>query len=205
MPRPTAPPSRLDSGWVAAAVVIGVAVAVGVVMVAISLVTSPADDREELQTTGLSLLHQPDWVIAIGDGDDTPQNRVVAHLATWDTDPERLCTTYGETCGIQAAQIPPGEALILITSHEGGTPPVPEPVTARPYGLDADAMIGGTPAAFERTELEDGLTLAWWQLSPPGFPEQWIEVRALMRHAAQEESQVFGEIESMLASVEFGD
>ena len=77
--------------------------------------------------------------------------------------------------------IPPGEGLILITSHASGTPPVPEPVRQLPGGADADAIIGGEPAAHTRTELEDGLTLDWWQLSPPGFPDRWIEVRVLTR------------------------
>jgi hypothetical protein len=131
----------------------------------------------------------------------------VAHLATWNTDPTELCTTYGEECGIQAAAIPRGEALILVTSHEGGTPPVPDPVTTLPYGLDADAMIGGRPAAFELTRVEPGLALAWWQLSPPGFPDRWIEVRALIRESVppQGSSEMLGEIEAMLTTVRFGD
>ena len=70
---------------------------------------------------------------------------------------------------------------------------------------DADAIIGGEPAAYEITELEDGLTLDWWQLSPPGFPDRWIEVRALMRDTAVPGSSVLGEIEDMLGTVEFVD
>ncbi len=199
---PVAPPSRFDSGLAAVGVVAAVVVLVGVVAVGISLASNGGDERVELRTDALRLSHDPDWSVALGDGDDPPEHRVVAHLSTWGADPERLCTTYGETCGIQAANIPRDEASILITSHEGGTPPVPDPVTALPGGLDADRMIGGSPAAFELTEVEGGLSLAWWQLSPPGFPDRWIEVRALLRGPVTQ-SGVLEEIETMLESVEF--
>ena len=65
-----------------------------------------------------------------------------------------------------------------MTVWEGGSPPVPDPVTARPYGLDADRIIGGNPAAFEIRNAARESAVAWWQLSPPDFPDRWIEVRA---------------------------
>ena len=203
-PPPSARASRLDSGWAAAAIVAGVAVVVGLVMVGIALATQPADDRVALETPALTLLHEPDWVLSVGDGDDPPQHRVVAHLATWSVDRTLLCTTYGEVCGIEASAIPPGEALILITSHEGGEPPVADPVRSLPYGLDADAMIGGAPAAYDFTQVEPGIDLAWWQLSPPGFPDEWIEVRALIRATdPARESEMLAEIQAMLGTLEF--
>jgi hypothetical protein len=205
MPVPAAPPTRLESGWVAAAIVAGITVLVGAVMVGISFATRTADNRVTLQTDALSLRHDPDWMRAIGDGDDPREHRVVAHIATWNVDADLLCTTYGETCGIQASAIPQGQALILITSHEGGVPPVPNPLTTLPFGLDSGAMIGGEPAAFDRTRLEDGLTLLWWQLSPPGFPERWIEVRALVHEIVGPGYGVADEIVAMLGTVQFGD
>jgi hypothetical protein len=205
MPRPTAPPSRLDSGWIAAAIVAGVVVVVGLVMVGVSIAAQPGDDRVRLDTPGLTLLHEPTWTVSIGDGEDSAENQVLAHLASWETDPNLLCTTYGEPCGIESNDIPPGEASILITAHEGGTPPVPEPVTNRPYGLDAEAMIGGKPAAYEETELEDGLTLYWWQLSPPGFPDRWIEIRALIHGFTGEMTGARDQIGEMLNTIEFRD
>ena len=145
-------------------------------------------------------------MLSVGDGDDPSAHRVVAHLATWSVDPRLLCTTYGEVCGIEASAIPPGEALILITSHEGGEPPVADPVRSLPYGLDADAMIGGAPAAYDFTQVEPGIDLAWWQLSPPGFPDEWIEVRALIRATVPvRESDMLAEIQAMLGTVKFTD
>ncbi len=191
-----APPSAPGSGWAVAAAVAGIAIAIGVVLAGVAIVTRPGDDRIALDTPALSLRHDRGWVRSVGDGDDPPEHRVVAHLATWNADPARLCTTYGEECGIQASAIPPGEALILVTSHEGGAPPVADP---------ADADIGGAASAYDLTAVEPGLALAWWQLSPPGFPDRWIEVRALVRETAppQSGSEVLEEIEEMLATVEF--
>ena len=208
LPRPemaSVPPSRLDSGWVVAGIVALTAVAVTVVMVSISIAAQPSDDLVRLETDDLALLHEPDWTSSVGDGTDGPDQRVLAHLATWPADAGRLCTTYGEACGIEAGMIPPGEGLILITSHASGTPPVPEPVRQLPGGADADAMIGGEPAAHTRTQLEGGLTLDWWQLSPPGFPDRWIEIRVLTRGFAGPLTGTLDEVEVMLATVDFPD
>jgi hypothetical protein len=207
VPPPTAaaPPSRFDSGWIAAAVVALVVVAVGVVMIGVSVAAQPGDDRVALDTTAMSFLHEPEWTTMLGDGDDPPEHQVLAHLATWQTDPAQLCTTYAEECGIAAQDIPEAEASILITSHQGGTPPVPEPVRELPGGADADAIVGGRPAAFDQTEVENGLWLYWWQLSPPDFPDRWIEVRALTRVTPERDSAVLDEIRRMMASIEFRD
>ena len=87
--QPAASPTRFDSGWATAALVAGLVVVVGVVMVGIAIATGPADERVALQTSTLSLLHESNWVRAVGDGDDPPEHRVVAHLATWNADPDR--------------------------------------------------------------------------------------------------------------------
>ena len=192
-----APPTRFDSGRAAAAIVAVVVVGIGAFMIFLSTVVSPAASFETLGTSVLFAQHPVDWVAVVGDGDDPPEHRLVAHLATWNADPARLCTTYGETCGIETANIPPGEASILITSHAGGTPPVTDPGN--------ELTIGGAPAAYELTRVEPGLALAWWQLSPPEFPERWIEVRALIRETSppQSGSDVLTQIEAMLATLEF--
>jgi hypothetical protein len=202
-PAAAAPASRFDSGWVAAGVVTVVLVAVGVIMIGVSAAAQPVDDRVRLETAAMSFLHDPEWTTMLGDGDDPPGNRLLAHLATWPTDSAQLCTTYGEACGIATGDIPDGEASILITEHTGGTPPVPEPVIELPGGAQADAMIGGAPAAYDQSRVEGGLWLYWWQLSPPGFPDRWIEVRALARVTPARDTEVFDEIQQMMASIRF--
>jgi hypothetical protein len=201
-PTPPAPPSPMDSGWAAASVVIGAVVLIGVVMVGVSLAAAPADDRIRFEDEAIAFLHPPEWVVAAGVPDDPPAHRVVAHLVTYGVDPDLLCTAYGDECGLDVTRIPSGEASIIVTSHEGGTPRVPEPVVSRPYGLDADAMYGGRPAAFEREEVDARTEVLWWQLSSPGFPDRWIEVRAVVRGLALDREAVRGEIEVLLESVE---
>jgi hypothetical protein len=201
-PPPVAPPSRMDSGFAAAAVVIGAVVLIGAVMVGVSLASAPADDRIRFEDDAITFLHPPDWVVAAGDPDDPPVHRVVAHLVTYGVDPDLLCTAYGAECGLDVARIPSGEASIIVTSHEGGTPRVPEPVTTRPYGLDADAIIGGAPAAFERQDVDAETTVLWWQLSPPDFPDRWIEVRAVTRGLSLDQADIQSEIDRLLETIE---
>jgi hypothetical protein len=128
----------------------------------------------------------------------------VAHLVTYGVDPDLLCTSYGDECGLDITRIPSGEASIIVTSFEGGTPRVPDPVVSLPYGLDADAIIGGEPAAFERQVVDVKTTLLWWQLSAPGFPDRWIEVRAVLRGLALDQTDVQGEVDALLDTVSFG-
>jgi len=195
--QPDAPPGRFGSGRAAAAIIAVVTVGIGAFMVFLSTVVSPAASFESLGTNALFAQYPTEWVSVVGDGDDSPADRVVAHIATWNADPARLCTAYGQACGIQTADIPPGQASVLITSHEGREPPVPDPGN--------ELTTRGTPAAYELTRVETGLALAWWQLSPPDFPERWIEVRALIRETSPPASgsEVLTEIEAMLATLEF--
>ena len=46
-------------------------------------------------------------------------------------------------------------------------------------------------------------TVAWWQLSPPGFPDLWIEVRADIAGLQRERQDFFDEIVAMLGTVQF--
>ena len=200
-----APPSAMDSGWAAIGILAGVAVVVAVLMIGVTVASQPADDRLRFSGADLSFAYPPDWILGAGDESDPADHQIVAHLVTYAVEPNLLCTSFGEPCGLAGNTVPPGEASIVISSWQGGTPPVPEPVTSRPYGLDADTIIGGKPAVFElRDSTRDG-AVAWWQLSPPGFPERWIEVHADIGGQAFEQQEMIGDIEAVLATVEFED
>jgi hypothetical protein len=78
-------------------------------------------------------------------------------------------------------------------------------VTARPAGLSADAIIAGRPAAIERRVVNEDTAVMWYQLSPPGFPDRWIEVTAVVRGLELDQADVLGEIDRLLDTVEFRD
>jgi len=202
-PAPAAPPSRTDSAWVAAAVVLGTVVFVGLAMVGLSFAVGPSDDRVRFESRELAFLHPPEWIVAAGDGSGNERHRVVAHVVTFDVEADSLCTAFGEPCGIDGDAIPPGEASIVITAWDEGTPPVPDPVVTRPFGLDADAVIGGKPAAIDTQDLGDDTILVWYQLSPPGFPERWIEVNVLVHGPSLDQADILGEVALVLDTVDF--
>ena len=204
-PAPTAvaPPSRMDSGWVVAGVVAAVAGLLAVLMIGLTVASAPTDTRLRFESAELSFAYPGDWILAAGDGSDPADHRMVAHLVTFGVEADRLCTTFGQRCEITGDAIPAGEASIFITAWEGGTPPEPEPVRSRPFGLDADAIIGGKPAAMEMREVEAGRAIAWWQLSPPGFPDRWIEVHAEVAGQQLERTEMIDRINAMLESVDF--
>lgn len=204
MERPVATPipeSRFDSGIVTALLVGGAFVLVGLVVVGINLIGG-AQPNPTLTTDSLTLAYPRDWVVMLGDGEDSPEDHLEAHLATWNVDPARLCTTYGEACGVEAREIPPGNAMILITSHTGRVPPIPDPEASLPPGAEGVETIGGAPAAVQLSRTEEGLVVGIWQLSPPGFPDRWVEVRALILGTPRPDS-VLAEIEEVLATVAF--
>ncbi|MEA2651277.1 MAG: molecular chaperone DnaJ [Chloroflexota bacterium] len=206
-PRPVrqAPSSPMDSGWVAIGVLAGVAVVVAVLMIGVSLAARPADNRARFADEQISFVHPPDWNVAAGDGSDLAGHRVLAHLVTFSIATRDYCTNFASPCAVTGENIPPGEASILITAWQGGTPPVPDPVTSRPFGLDADAIIGGEPAAFEiREERRDSITY-WWQLSPPGFPDRWIEVSAEVNGLELDREAVLEDLSAVMNSIEFTD
>ena len=201
---PAAPTSPMDSGWAAVAVLGVVAVMVALVMVFVSAASSPADDRATFASDELSFRYPPRWSLTPGDGTDASKHhRVIAHLVTFTIDEDQRCTSFTSPCPLTGEAIPHGDASIVITAWEGGTPPVPDPVVTRPFGLDADDIIGGHPAAFEIRRSGDDLTTAWWQLSPPGFPDRWIEILADVRGQELEEVRVMAEIGAVLETIEF--
>ena len=197
------PPSPMDSGWMAIGILAGVALVVAVLMIGVSLAAQPADDRLRFSSDVIAFAYPPDWILAAGDETDPPEHRVVAHLVTYAVDPDQLCTSFEGAC--EVAAVPPGEASVVITAWQGGTPPVPEPVTSRPYGLDADAIIGGNPAVFELREVTRDGVVAWWQLSPPDFPDRWIEVRADIGGQELERQEMLASLEAVLTTLEFED
>ena len=77
---PQAPPSPMDSGWVAIGVLAGVAVVVAALMIGVSLAAQPADDRLRFSGDDLSFAYPPDWILAPGDETDPADDRVIAHL-----------------------------------------------------------------------------------------------------------------------------
>lgn len=198
-----APPSTMDSGWAAAAVALGAVVFIGLAMVGLSLTVGPSDDRARFESRELAFLHPPEWVVAAGDATSGESHRVVAHVVTFGVEPDALCTAFDEPCAIDADAIPPGEASIVITAWDDGTPPVPDPVVTRPFGRDADAVIGGRPAAIETQDLGDDTFLVWYQLSPPGFPERWIEVNVLVAGRSLDQADILGEVALLLDTVAF--
>lgn len=133
------------------------------------------------------------------------QDQVIAHLVSFDVEPEQLCTSFTDSCDLTGGRIPPGEASIVITGWAEGTPPVPEPMVALPFGLDADDIIGGEPAATEIRQGEDGTTILWWQLSPPGFPDRWIEIRADIAGQNLEQGEMRVRIDAIIATIDFAD
>lgn len=193
----------MDSGWVAFGVVAAVALLVAVLMIGVSVASQAPDDRLRFEGDGIAFAYPRDWVLAPGNESDPAEHQVVAHLVTFPVEPIDLCTSFADACDLTGDTIPPGEASIIVTAWEGGTPPVPDPVVARPFGLDADDIIGGQPAAFEIRQSEDDTTIAWWQLSPPGFPDRWIEIRADIGGQRLEQTAMLDEIQAVLDTLQF--
>jgi hypothetical protein len=197
------PPGRMDSGWAAFGVVTAVVVLVGVTMIGLSLVATPTDGRVAFASSELRLRHPSEWVVATGSGADSAGHRVVAHLVTFGVDTSQLCTSFDAPCSLEPEDIPSGEASIVITAWDEGEPPVPDPVTALPGGLSADAIIGGRPAVIDRRAVDGETVVVWYQLSPPDFPARWIEITAVVRGLELDRSDVLDEITRLLDSVEF--
>lgn len=205
-PRPDGPRSIRDSGWLAVVVLIVGSVLVGGTMLGLASLAEnlPQDDGLATFTEpGLFNVSYPEeWNVAPGDGSDPDAHRVLAHVLTFDGDPARGCTAFGDRCGYTGDDIPPRNASIIFTAHAAGAPPVPDPIVSRPFGLDADRIIGGEPAVFE-THAFDGGRIAWWQLSPPGFPDRWIEVYAEVSGRDLDTIAVLEEIDAMLSTLEW--
>jgi hypothetical protein len=193
--RPEAPPSRMDSGWVVAGIIGGVALVIAVVMVAVAVVAGPPDTTRPFTGDAVEFSYPDSWILTAGDGTDPGGHRVIAHLTSFGTGTDERCTAFVVECPWVADRLPSGGASVVITDWTAGQPPV---LPGR-----SDEIIGGEPAAFEFLPTGTDSFRAWWQLSPPGFPDRWIEVRADVRGGELEQTRLIGHVEALLDSLEF--
>jgi hypothetical protein len=199
------PRSRMDNGPLAFLVIASAVAIVGAVTLGIYSAFGTEDPRAEFVSDEISFRYEQGWTIYPGDGEVVGGQRVIAHLASYGLLPEEQCTSPGEACHVTGETMPEAQVSMLITSWNEGIPPEPEPVRSLPNGLSADGIIGGQPAAFEVVQ-EDDVFVVWWQLSPPGFPDRWIEVRADFRASHPiDRDRIFPAIQALLESVEFRD
>ena len=211
IPRPPAPPAPTtfrDSPWMALLAVGGALLAVAAGLLIVTLVFGPLDGGDTTTTLteqGLLEMDVPsDWRIVRGDTEQNPSHRVIAHLLSFPVTDDELCTAFSDECTLGGAGVPAGEASVVITEWNGGTPPVREPVRTLPAGLDADRIIGGQPAAYDERGTADGV-IAWWQLSPPGFPDRWIEVHAVIGGRRTDRGGIYAAVDEMVESIQFDD
>jgi hypothetical protein len=209
IPRPPAPPTPStfrDSPWMAVLAVGGALLVVGVGLLVAGILFGPFGSAAPTTTyTVPDLLRMEvpaDWRIADGDPGQDPAHRVAAHVLSFPVTDDEVCTAFGDDCALGGAGVPAGEASVIVTEWSGGSPPVPEPVRTRPAGLDADRIIGGQPAVYEQRGTEDGV-IAWWQLSPPGFPDRWIEVHAVIGGSGSDLEDIYTSVDAMVESIEF--
>lgn len=201
--RPVAPPEVQESPWLAVTAVGFVAGLIFLAIIFFALASAP-EELPRVTAGELSFANPQGWAIAAGEAGQPTAHQVLAHIVTYGIEPLSACTTAAQPCELTGDVIPSGEASIVITAFESGTPPVPDPIQRRTYGLDAQRIIGGEPAAFRLRRLTDSAE-AWWQLSPPGFPDRWIEVRADIGGQILEQDEMMQQIEGLLATVEFAE
>jgi hypothetical protein len=203
-PRTPLPRTRRDSGWLAFAVLAVCALLVATVMVFINAAVGPTveDDGEVFTSPEVTFVHPTTWTAVPGTPDQPADHRVIAHLSSYGIEPGDACTDITLPCALTADAVPPGEVSIIITSWSEGHPPVADPVVQLPAGLDTDATIGGEPAAFRWQSTDDG-AVAWWQLSPPGFPDRWIEVHASLGGRELEQRDGLEMVNDLLRSLQF--
>src|SRR5918994_2323487 len=195
------PASVRDSGWLA--VIVAAALILTTVVVGIVFTAGAGDDPStRVRLRGMSLVVPDGWRAFEGDGTDPAGHQVLAHLVSYELDATERCLSFDDACPDSTGDVPPGEASIVITAWSGGRPPVPDPILERPFGRDAERIIGGEPAAFELRRSDDG-AIAWWQLSPQGFPDRWIEVEALLGGGRFEQDRGVRAIDEMLLSLRF--
>ena len=195
--REEAPPAPMERPQRVAAAVLGALAIVALVVAALTFSAGPPVDMSTFASAEVSFTHRSEWTAAEGVPDQEPDRRVIAHVVTFPVTDGELCTDAAEPCPFTGEGLPSEGASVLITAHEGGTPRI-----ADTDDLDA-GEIGGSPAAFRVERASNRDATVWWQLSPPGFPDQWIEVRADIAGLQRERQNVFEEIVVMLETLEF--
>ena len=204
-PPPAAPPSAADRGWVVATGVVIVALLIGAGMMVVSAASAPPETRDRFESDEVAFLYPGDWTLAEGDAGQDGARRVLAHLVSFPAAGDEICRSFADRCSFEGAGVPAGEVSIVVSAWAGGTPPIPEPVVSRPFGSDADAIIGGRPAAATSERPNANTLVLWWQLSPPRFPDRWIEVRAEIGGADRDVEEAVEQVEALLDTIEFRD
>jgi hypothetical protein len=180
-----------------AAITIGV---LAVVAAVVAVLTVPAVQPEEVNSFefgGVSFTYPTHWTAAPGEPGQDPAHRVIAHLVTFPVNDDERCRTFDEPCPLTGEGLPAAGASVVITAWQGAPPRI-----ADPDDLDA-GDVGGAPSAFRIERESRRETVAWWQLSPPGFPDRWIEIRADIAGLQRERQDFFDDIVAMLESLEF--
>jgi hypothetical protein len=190
-----APPSRMDSGWLVAAIVGVVILVVGGIMVLVVMVAEAPSRTITYAGDELRFEYPDTWHLTEADRPDASGRRVVAHLTSFSTGADERCLTFSVRCRWEGEALPFGGASVQVIAWDFGPPPDPSP--------NADLLIGGEPAVHAQTTVGGEMLSAWWQLSPPGFPDRWIEVRAEIRGGELERRRRMAELEEVLRSVEF--
>jgi hypothetical protein len=178
-------------------VAIGVLAVVTVVAAAVAIPLAQPDEVLTFENPDVRFVYPGDWTAARGDAAQDSGNRVIAHLVTFPVTDGELCTDASVPCALTGDGLPGQGGSILITAHEGGTPRI-----ADPDDLDA-GEVGGAPSAYRVERVGRPFATVWWQLSPPGFPDRWIEVRADISGLQREREALLEEIRAMLDSLEF--
>jgi hypothetical protein len=182
-----ATPSVRDSGWLAVAVVLAIAVVAGGMLLLTGAVGGPARSTSTFEGEGLSFRHSSDWTVVAGEPGQPVQHRVIAHLVTFDADEDLLCTRFADACELV---VPSGHASVVFTAWQSDRPEDQAAVMAR--------------GAYRDGRQTDG-AIALWQLRPPGFPQRWVEARAVIVGFPVEQQRLIERLDAMLNTVEFAD
>ena len=194
---PPAPPRPMETPQRVAGVAIGVLFVVAVVVAALTLSAGPPAEVDSFESSDVSFMYPAEWTVNEGEPGQELANRVIAHLVTFPVSDDEVCTSFDDPCPLAGEGMPAVGASVVMTARQGGPPRI-----SNPEDLDADE-IGGAPAAFRVERSGRRKTVAWWQLSPPGFPDRWIEVRADIAGLQNERQDLFDDIVAVLESVEF--
>jgi hypothetical protein len=196
-PTPPAPAGPMERPQVVAVAVLAVLAAVVLVLAVISLAAGPQVTTAHFESPDVTFTYPSDWTAGDGEAGQDPAHRVIAHLVTFPVSDGELCTRFDDPCPLTGEGMPAVGASIVMTAWEGGTPRI-----ADPADLTA-GEIGGAPSAFRIERSGRRETVAWWQLSSPGFPDRWIEVRADITGLQRERQDMLDEVVAMLESLEF--
>ncbi|MGH2417007.1 MAG: J domain-containing protein [Candidatus Limnocylindria bacterium] len=197
---PPAPATPMETPQRVAAIAIGVLAVAAATMAVLTLSAGPPPEFSSFDSPDVSFSYPADWTVAEGEPSQDPAHRVIAHLVTFPLNDEERCTSFDDPCPLTGEGMPAEGASVVITAWEGGTPRIADPESLEAGGIGG---IGGAPSAFRFERSSRTETVAWWQLSPPGFPARWIEVRADIAGPQRERQALFDDVVRLLESLEF--